>query len=465
MYPIVFSLFTYLKWRKKMDSKLIAYRNEQAVLSYTPQLKKLKIFFFLNMFLLVTDYVMPQYFGIDIGFDLTCTRIGNVLILGYLFLNPKLFTHFFRNTLRCKLVIPFVLYLIVAGYTMVLRVDINAFFMVFLEVLTMFMLIYAIRYSIGIKTAVKWAIYSGYFFGFLGLVDYALGQSLMLKLLKTVPTMVSNVFRSGQYRIMGPCQHPLGYGLYMILLLPMACIDFEKKEVFLFKRPLLIALLLVNVFLTGSRSTLGIVMLECFLILLFSNRKNVKKTLVYLLTAIAVFGVFLIVFYKTKIGQYALMQIVSVFDQIFGTEYAAIFGAETTRLDDSEEYRKVLPMIFTLDWLNPFIGRGVSRGFSAEINGVFVESIDNYYISQYIKYAYPGLVTYVGIILTVVTTMIRGVIKYKTPIMKMTLIGTMCYFVNLWWVDALQTLKYEYIIIAIFYAAYMVLEEQKGDKA
>ena len=261
-----------------MDSKFIAYRNENEVLSYTPQLNKLKVFFFLNMFLLVTDYIMPQYFGLDLGYDLTCTRIGIILIVGYLFLNPKLFTHFIHTVYKCKLNIPFALYLFVAAYTMVLRADVNAFFMVFLEVLTMYILIYAIRYSIGIRRAIQWGIYSGYFLGLLGLADYAMGQSLMLKFLKTVPTTVTNVYRSGQYRIMGPCQHPLGYGLYMILLLPIACIDFEKKEVFLFKRPLLLALLFVNVFLTGSRSTLGIIFLECFLIFLFSNRKNIKKT-------------------------------------------------------------------------------------------------------------------------------------------------------------------------------------------
>lgn len=447
-----------------MDSKLLAYRNDYTVLSYAPQLNNLKVFYFLNMFLLITDYIMPQYFGLDIGYDLTCTRIGNVLILVYLFLNPKLFTHFWSEVLKCKLMVPFVLYMVVCGYTMVLRADLNAFFMVFLEIITMFMLIYAIRYSIGVKKAIQWAIYSSYFFGILGLVDYVLGQSVMLKLLKTVPTSVSNVYRSGQYRIMGPCGHPLGYGLYMILLIPLACIDFEKKEVFLFKRPLLLFLLIINVFLTGSRSTLGIVVLECFLILLFSNRKNVKKTLFFLLAAIVAFGIFLIIFYDTKIGQYAMMQIASIIDQFFGTEYAALFGAETTRLEDSEEYRKMLPLIFQLDWLNPLIGRGVSRGFSAEINGVFIQSIDNYYISQYIKYAYPGLITYVLVIITTVAMMILGIVKHKSIIMKMTLVGTMCYFINLWWVDALQTLKYEYIIIAIFYASYMVLEEQKGKK-
>lgn len=434
------------------------------VLSYTPQLNRLKIFYFLNMFLLITDYLMPQYFGIHIGFDFTCTRVGNVLILAYFLLNPKLFTHFLRMIVRCKLTIPFALYLFVAGYTMVLRADINAFFMVFLEILTLYMLIYAIRYCVGVKKAIQWAVYSGYFFGFLGLVDYVLGQSLMLKFLKTVPTTVSNVYRSGQYRIMGPCGHPLGYGLYMILLIPLASIDFEKKEVFLFKRPLLLMLLFINVFLTGSRSTLGIVVLECFLILLFSNAKNVKKTLLCLLAGIFMLGIFVVLFYNTGIGRYVLMQIASLIDQIFGTQYAAMFGAETVRLEDSEEYRKMLPKIFTLDWLNPLIGRGVSRSFSAEIDGVFIQSIDNYYVSQYIKYAYPGLISYILIIISTLIGMIAGIIKHKSVIMKMTLVGTVCYFLNLWWVDALQTLKYEYIIIAIFYASYMVLEDKKDGK-
>ncbi len=444
-----------------MGADTLYYHNNNVGVLTKTQLNKLKLFYFLNAFLLITDYLMPQYFGLDIGYDLTCTRLGNIAIILYLFLNPKLFTHFCMTVLKCKLTIPIVLYMVVCGYTMVLRVDINAFFMVFFEIITLYMLIYGIKYVIGVKKAIMWGINSAYFFGFLGLVDYALGQSMMLKFLKTVPTSVANIYRSGQYRIMGPCGHSLGYGLYLILLIPLTCIDFEKKEVFIFKRPLLMILLLLNVFLTGSRSTLGIAVLELFLILLCSNRKNVKRTLLYLMALIVALGIFLLLFYNTKIGQYVLMQIASIIDQFFGTEYAALFGAETTRLEDSEEYRKMLPLIFQLDWLNPLVGRGVSRSFGVEINGFFIESIDNYYIAQYIKYAYPGMITYILIIFTTIAVMIRGVIKYKSPIMKMTLIGIVCYFVNLWWVDALQTLKYAYIVIAIFYVLYTNLEEER----
>ena len=424
-------------------------------------LANLKVLYFLMAFLLITDYLMPQYFGIDIGYDLTCTRLGNIVIIAYFFLNPKLFTHFCMEVLKCKLTIPFALYLIVCGYTMVLRVDINAFFMVFFEVITLYMLIYGIKYVIGVEKAIKWGINSAYFFGFLGIADYVLGQSLMLKFLKTVPTSVSNLYRSGQYRIMGPCGHSLGYGLYLILLIPLVCIDFEKKEVFIFKRPMLILLLLLNVFLTGSRSTLGIVVLELVLILICSNSRNVKKTLLFAVAALVALAIFLLLFYNTKVGQYVLMQIASIIDQFFGTEYAALFGAETVRLEDSEEYRKRLPLIFTLDWLNPLVGRGVSRSFSVELDGYFIASIDNYYVAQYIKYAYPGLVSYVLVIINTVGRMLSGVIKHKNPILMMTLVGIICYFVNLWWVDALQTLKYAYIIMAIFYVCYEELEDKR----
>jgi len=444
-----------------MSTGVMSYNGKKNDTLNQPALRTLKVFYFLNAFLLITDYIMPQYFGVDIGYDITCTRLANILILGYFLLNPKMMTHFLKTVFECKLSIPIALYMVVCGYTMVLRVDINAFFMVFFEVLTLYMLIYGIKYVIGVKKAIKWGINSAYFFGVLGIVDYVLGQSLMLKFLKTVPSSVTNLYRSGQYRIMGPCGHSLGYGLYLILLLPLTCIDFEKKEVFLFKRPFLLVLLMLNVFLTGSRSTLGIVFLEMLLILFFSNRKNVKKSLLYLLGAIIALAVFVMIFYETKVGQYVLMQLASLIDQIFGTEYAALFGAETVRLEDSENYREVLPLIFKLDWLNPLVGRGVSRGFSAEINGIFVESIDNYYVAQYIKYAYPGLITYVLVIISTLIMMIAAVKKYKSPIFKMTLVGTVCYFVNLWWVDALQTLKYEYIIIAVFYALYSIYEEER----
>ena len=152
-----------------------------------------------------------------------------------------------------------------------------------------------------------------------------------------------------------------------------------------------------------------------------------------------------------------MMQITMLIDQVLNTEFSLQFGAEVSRLQNSENYREFLPKIFTLDWLNPFIGRGVKYVFSAGFpnedgNMVYIKSIDNYYVNQYIKYAYPGLITYVVFIVTAAITMIKEIIKHKSASAKIVFLGFVCYFVNLWWVDALQTLKFVYAYIAVFFA-------------
>lgn len=425
-----------------------------------PELKNCKVLFILYAFLFISDYIMPQYFGVHIGYDITCTRFGSILIVAYMLLNTKIFTHFCKTLLGCMLVMPLIAYLFVALYTMVFRTDLNAFFLVFLEILTLFLLIYGVRYVIGYRRAIKWSIGCAYFFAVYGLIEFVYGRSLFLQFLSTVPTPVVNQYRSGHYRIMGPCGHPLAYGLLLLLFIAIVSIDIEKNEVYLFKRPVLMLLLLVNVFLTGSRSTLAIAVLEAVLIVLLSNRRNIKKTLLMLLLILTLFGIFLLLFYNTSIGQYVMMQITSVIDEVLGTNYAEYYGADVTTLDNSSEYRKYLPRILTLDWLNPWLGRGVSASFGAVIDGVVIYSVDNYYVVQYIKYAYPGLITYSLFIVLTVGAMIYATIKFKSSVCKMLLVGTACYFYNLWWLDALQTLKYEYIIIAIFWACFLIHKDE-----
>lgn len=422
-----------------------------------PELYNLKVLLAVNLFLLFTDFLMPQYFGIHLGWDITCTRFANILLAFYSLLHIRVFNIFSNIFLRCSMTIPLVLYLLIAVYTMVFRVDINAFMLVFLEILTLYMLILGIRYVIGVRRAIKITVFCAYFLSIYGFVEFAAGQSLYLRFLRTVPTAVTNCYRSGYYRIMGPCGHPLGYGLLLLIFIAIACIDTEKDELYLFQRPVLLVLLIANVFLTGSRSSQGVAAVEIICILLFSNRTNRKKSLFYTLALIIAVGLFIGATYSTRIGQYLLMQITVLIDQIFDTEISAYFGADITTLKNSEGYREFLPYIFKLDWLNPIVGRGVKRPFGAELydaagNVAYVSSVDNYYICQYIKYAYPGLISYLLFIIVTGITMLKNVLKYKSGTMTAIFIGFCCYYYNLWWLDALQTLKFIYVAIAIFYA-------------
>ena len=222
-------------------------------------------------------------------------------------------------------------------------------------------------------------------------------------------------------------------------------------------------MLLINEFLTGSRSTLGIAGLECLLIILFSKKITLKKTLIFLFITIAAGGMILFLIQGTGMGRYFLGQIMSVIDQVFGTSFAAKYGIDSTTLQNSSNYREALPYIFTLDWLNPLVGRGSYFG-GVEVHGTYVHSVDNYYVAQYIKYAYPGLVTFVLFMLTCLAVLIRELCLYRSGMAKMVLIGAGCYFLNLWWVDSLQTMKFAYLLIAVFFAWQLEQKESRKQK-
>ena len=100
-------------------------REQSAYVAEEPELRNLKVLFSLMVFLIITDFVMPQYFGIHIGYDLTCTRLADLLIVLYMFLNRKILTHFGDMVIHHIFIIPFAIYLFVSIYTMVCRVDIS----------------------------------------------------------------------------------------------------------------------------------------------------------------------------------------------------------------------------------------------------------------------------------------------------------------------------------------------------
>jgi hypothetical protein len=137
-------------------------------------------------------------------------------------------------------------------------------------------------------------------------------------------------------------------------------------------------------------------------------------------------------------------------DTVFGTEYSLMFGGNTDALSSSSNYRAQLKYIFTVSWLNPILGIGRKRSFSSEINGSYIESIDNFYIAEYVRYAYPGLIAYAFFLIYYLIGMIKRSISEADAVYKAVFVGTVFYLINLNWVDSLQTLKYMYIWVAIF---------------
>ena len=149
-----------------------------------------------------------------------------------------------------------------------------------------------------------------------------------------------------------------------------------------------------------------------------------------------------------------MMQITSVIDEVFGTSFSVNYGADLSLLNMSSGYRNYLPRIFTVEWLNPLVGRGANAQVGFEFDGVYVISIDNFYVAMYIRYAYPGLISFVLFQIITFVYMLRIAIKYKSGLSYSIAIGFVLYSISLLWADYLQTTKYMYIAVAIFAAFY-----------
>lgn len=398
-----------------------------------------------------TLYLLPQYFGLPLPiFDFTVLRLM-IIVMFLCVLGIKKrqqeFVDLIIQAPYSRVLIP---YLIVLIYTATLRVDVNAFLNPVTELISFYLLVYIIKNCFGYKKTLGYILIFSYILTVLGLVEYML-QISPFAYLETIGGIYSGQFiRSGYYRIMGPANHSLGYGLMLITMVPFACYDVEKNEINILKNKLLFLMIIINVLLTGSRSTLSVLLLEILLLALFSSKTNKKKLIIIGSLFIAIFAVILVVLQQTAFAQYILLQLTSIMDEMLGTTYSVQYGADLVALGSSSNYRDQLIYIFQIDWLNPFLGMGRNKYFSAEINGSFIKSIDSFYIAEFLRYAYPGMLCYIAFLLYFLIRMLKNSIRMRSQLSKVLFIGAFCYCINILWLDSLQTLKYLYILFAIF---------------
>ena len=384
---------------------------------------------FLSVSFLVAYYILPQYFGIRLpGFDLTAQRM--LITILWLFMAG---------------------YLGICFYTAVLRFHIGTFLYPFIELLGAFLVIYVLREYLGSDGFLVLFRRMLLFLCVLGLVEAVMRKTPFAYLETIRGLYTGGMIRSGSYRIMGPANHSLAYGLILISGLPLLCIDEEKHCFTLFRHLPLLLLVVVNVFLTGSRSTLAVMGLELLLLTVLAPGEQRKKLLFTIVPAGLLILLLAFLFPNSPPGHYILLQLSTVVDEMFGTSYAIRYGVDSTSLANSASYRDALLDIFTVDWLNPWLGQGSGYHFSWYIpGGATIHSIDNFYVANYIRYGYPGLVVYGLLILQAVGEMVRCGIQKKDRTMLCLALAVCGYFLNLWWMDTLQTIKYAYLPIALF---------------
>lgn len=396
-------------------------------------------------------FVMPQYFGIPFpAFDLTVMRIMMIIMILLILANDRRkheFWHLLKDSVLAKIIIPFV---IVITYTMILRGDLKAFLNPAIEFILLFVCAYIIKYVLGVDKTIQCVTVFMYILSIMGVIEYVLGKSLFSYLV-TIPELYTGTYiRSGYYRIMGPTGHALAYGLLLIVATPVTCYNVKEKKVDVLCRPILLILLTLNVFFTGSRSNLALFILELFLLFLFSARREKKKFLFCFSIIGIAFVLILVVFNKSSISQYFMLQITTIIDEVFGSELSAAYGADAQVLGDSSSYRDLLKQLFTSGYVNPLLGYG-RGGYQFTVEGVEIGSIDSFYIVTFVQYAYPGLLTFLLFSFYYLIRMIRDAVKKKSAICIAMAVGCICYMINLYWVDSLLTLKYFYLIFALYW--------------
>ena len=396
-------------------------------------------------------YIMPQYFGIpNPVFDLTAVRIMIIVLLGLIVCDYGRFRSFNSLFLKEKAAIALLPYLFVLAYTMFFRADINAFLNPFIELLEMFLMVYVIKDSLGTDKVIKMVTAFIYALVILGIIEFFIKVSPFSFMVNLEGVYTGVFIRGGHYRVMSNCVHSLGYGLLLTTAMPFSGYDVKNGEYNILRRPLLLIGIIVNIFMTGSRSTLGIMFLELFLMFVISEKKYLKNNTLILTACVVSFALFTFLAQKTSIGNYILLQLTSVIDSIFDTKLAENFGSSSTSMSSSTAYRHYLYNIFSVSWLNPIVGIGRKRSFHAMVNGVLIRSVDNFYIAEYIRYAYPGMIAYIFFLLFMLGSMLRDIFITKSSLIKALFVGAFCYVMHLTVVDSLQTLKYLYVLFAIY---------------
>lgn len=406
---------------------------------------------------LMSVFILPTYFGIRLGFfDMTATRALLVLLLYGIWKNTERRKIFVEMCYPNKDNIFLYLFWLIMLYTNILRMSINGVFLTCIDVfLSTIAIWYLISYEYGIEETLSRIRVYAWFLGLCGIVEGVMGTS-PFSLLNTLNKGGITSERFGSVRICGPCTTSNGYGLYLLILIPLVCINYKKNKIDILKNKWLVLLLMINVFFTGTRLAIGVAILELFLLIVFSDPQKLPRLIsgLCILTIICVF--FIKIFPNSSITQSFLRMILQVVDFIIGTNYAEAYGVDTLSLYNSNYYRTLLLNIFSLDYLNPWLGRGTTYHFSYVIEGYWIQSIDNYYVGLYVLWGYPGLVAFLVMSLRMVFKAVGGIFRYKNRLCLVILIILISYYIGLWYLDQLQTYKYIYILFGL------ILNETRG---
>lgn len=385
-----------------------------------------------------------------IGPAITIQRIFLVIIYIWIFGNLERQKLFLKSVKHKKYNLIIGIYLFICLYTAILRFDFNTIFGVLVDCfLPYFLFLYFLDYEIYEEKIIEYICKIILIVGIFGLVEY-ITKTNIFSYLTLTKDIIPESFRDGILRIRVTYGHPLAYGMFLIIFFPFCCYDVSKKQIYLFNRPIILFLVMINILLTGSRSSIGIFLVEIIVLAIITTRYKKGHTFLWIVACISFGSIIIILNYSNPIIQIILRQVCYVLDEIFDTNLALQYGGDAL-ISSSSIARERLWKIFNYPGLNPILGQGVSNKMSFIIDNWKVTSIDNFYVNQYVKFAYPGLFTTLIMFGFYIIYTISAILKHHThkALLLICLLSGCAYFGNLIVVDELSTIKYFFFLMAL----------------
>lgn len=401
---------------------------------------------------LLSVFVIPSYFGVRLFFfDLTALRFFEILLLALVIKNKRRRLAFFSIIKNCSHTLFIAFYFLVIFYTNIFHPSITTILNVVTNWFLIFYLVaYLILFEYGVKNFIRKVHCFVGILTILSPLEYIIGFP-PFSILDTL-NKSGEAARFGLTRIMGNCTTCNGYALYLVMLLPFICINSKTLKIDLLKNSILIVLVILNVFLTGCRLTVGTGFLALFLCFLFQNKKEIKKSLLILSVVIPAIIMLLYLLRNVSFVHSLFATFFSTFDEVFKTSYASRFEVDSKALYNSSYYRKLLFHYTVIEgWFNPLMGRGGSYNLSLYVEGYLIRSVDNYYVGQYIAYAWPGVIAWLGMSFSFLVSALKMWFIERDSVSKVSCISIICYYINLWYLDQLQTFTIMFTIFSLIY--------------
>lgn len=257
--------------------------------------------------------------------------------------------------------------------------------------------------------------------------------------------------RGNDLRICTAFGHPLAYSMILNMALPLMCYNIKLNKIdFLYKK-WTILLIAVNILLTGSRSGIAVFIVESLLIILLTDKNLAGRTYLYLFMAGVMAIAVILIANRNPIVQNILRSILYVVDELLGTKYALRYGGSSS-ITQSSQYRKILWELLSYKDLFTYFGHGNEYKISIRIGTWFVESIDNYYINQYLKYGLIGVIIIVSLMLQYIYRLLKNAIccnMSKKLLCYLFLISAVGYLCSLLVADEIGTMRIMFSIMAI----------------